>query len=79
MTEGKGSLTKLEQLKAEYGPKFKAAAPKRRKIDQECGDLLCPYALRHVRPDRRGLLWIKNEWCAEKRCPKERGHEKAME
>ena len=72
MTSGKGSLTKLEALKAEYGPKFKAEAPKVKRINQKCLDLLCVTAIGRVGLDRGGRLRIKKATCTNKRCPREK-------
>lgn len=69
---GKGSLSKLERLKEEHGLKFKAEAPKYRKINQRCFDLLCPYAIGQVGMDRGGTLRTDAKTCKRKRCPKDK-------
>jgi hypothetical protein len=68
---GKGSLAKLGRLKAEYGPKFRASAPKIRRINQKCLDLFCPTAIGRVGLDRGSRLRIRQATCTRKRCPKE--------
>jgi len=73
MTTGKGTLSKLEKLKTEYAEKFKAAAPKYRKINQRCFDLLCPYAIGEIGMDRGGVLRTNAKTCKRKRCPKDKG------
>jgi len=73
MAIGKGTLTKLEELKAKYAEKFKSEAPKYRKIDQRCFDLLCPYAIGQVGMDEGGILRTKAKMCKRKRCPKDKG------
>jgi hypothetical protein len=70
---GQGSLALLEELKAQYGPVFKAEAPKsRHKIDQRCADLLCSHLAKKTRVGPGGLWRIKSEWCTEKDCPREK-------
>jgi hypothetical protein len=71
MASGKGTLAELERLKAEYREKFKAEAPKVRRINRRCLDLLCPQAIGRVGLDRGGRLRIKRVTCTNKRCPKE--------
>lgn len=73
---GTGSLSKLEQLKAEYAEKARAEAPKYRPIDQACFDLLCPYAIGEVGMDRGGVLRTDRKTCKRKRCPKEKAMHK---
>ena len=72
MAVGKGSLKRLEELKKKYGPKFKAEAPKYRKINQRCFDLLCPYAIGQVGMDKGGTLRTKAKTCKRKRCPRDK-------
>ena len=73
MTRGKGSLTKLEQLKTEHADEFRAAAPKTRRIEQECFDLLCPTAIGRVGLAKGGYLRVEKPTCTRKRCPRQRG------
>jgi hypothetical protein len=70
---GQGSLSLLEELKAKYGPVFRARAPKsRHKIDQRCADLHCPHLPEKVEVRPGGVWFIKSGWCTEKNCPKEK-------
>jgi hypothetical protein len=73
---GGGSLSLLKELKAKYGPMFKAEAPKsRHKIDQQCADLYCSHLPEKVGIKPGGVWFIKSQWCTEKRCPKEKQNE----
>jgi len=63
---GKGSLTKLDELKKEHGPKFKAAAPKRRKRGPLCLYFRCKSARLVESPIG---LRLQGGWCKLK-CPR---------
>ena len=70
--KGKGSLSKLERLKAEHREKFKAEAPKVKKIDGRCFELRCPTAINPRRLKYRGgSLHLIGANCTRKRCPRE--------
>jgi len=69
--KGKGSLTKLEALKAEHAETFRAQAPKVKRINQRCFELLCPTAIGRVGLDRGRRLRVKKTTCTRKRCPRE--------
>ena len=71
MVLGKGTLTELEKLKAKYREKFKAEAPKVKRINQRCFDLLCPTAIGRVGLDGGRQLRVKRSTCTNKRCPRE--------
>ena len=73
MALGKGSLSKLEQLKAEHADEFRAAAPKTRRIEQECFDLLCPTAIGRVGLAKGDYLRVEKPTCTRKRCPRQCG------
>lgn len=72
MALGKGTLGDLERLRAKHREKFKAAAPKVRRINQECLNFLCPMAIGRIGLDRGGQLRIKQTTCTWARCPRER-------
>jgi len=69
MALGKGTLTELEKLKAEHGPKFKAEAQKRRKTGPLCLHFRCKSA--KLVESSAGLR-LRVTWCKRKRCPRKR-------
>ncbi len=71
--ESKGTLTHLEQLKAEYREKFKAEAPKVKQIDLMCFRLRCSTVMnpRNIKFTHRGLRLAK-QTCTRKNCPRNR-------
>jgi len=69
--KGKGSLDKLEALKAEYTHQFREAAPKVKRIDGQCFKLRCktavnPAGLKHS----GGSLRLSRGTCTRKTCPR---------
>jgi len=70
MVQGKGSLTELEQLKKEHGPRFKTEAPKVKRIDLPCFKVRCSTAMN---PDRLKFTWrglrVARGTCTRKTCP----------
>jgi hypothetical protein len=77
--EGKGSLTKLADLKKKHGPRFKAEAPKTKRINEECFRLLCPTAIGRVGLAKGGYLRVSKPTCTRKRCPREKVEEESYE
>ena len=67
MAIGKGTLTDLEQLKEEWGPRFKKAAPKRRKRGPLCFYFRCKSAKLVESP---AGLRLQGGYCKLKRCPR---------
>lgn len=67
MTQGKGSLAKLEQLKANHADEIRAAALKRRKRGPLCLHFRCEKADLVESP---GGLRLRGGWCKLKRCPR---------
>lgn len=68
----KGSLLRLEELKAEHRERFRAAAPKVKQIDVMCFRLRCPTALNpnRLKGTWRGLRLAKGT-CTRRTCPRE--------
>jgi hypothetical protein len=69
---GRGTLIKLEKLKAEHADEFRAAAPKTKRINEECFTLLCPTAIGRVGLAKGGYLRVSKPTCTRKRCPREK-------
>jgi hypothetical protein len=66
--QGKGSLAKLEKLKAEHGPRFKQAA-KQCKRGDECVKIRCVHATRYLVMGPSGLR-LRGGYCKRKGCPR---------
>jgi hypothetical protein len=69
---GRGTLIKLEKLKAKYADELRAAAPKVKRINERCFALLCPTAIARVGMARGGYLRVDRPTCTRKRCPREK-------
>jgi len=65
----------LERLKAEYAEKFRAAAPKVKRINEKCFKLLCPTAIARVGLAKGGYLRVSKPTCTRKRCPREKAND----
>lgn len=74
MAIGHGSLANLERLKEKYGPEFRAAAQKRRRITAKCFEASCPVATSRLRWSAGGLR-VTKQGCYRKKCPKEKVEE----
>jgi len=70
MAEGHGTLTELDQLKKEWGPRFKEAAPKIKRIGLDCFKVRCSTALNPARLkfSWRGVRLAKTR-CTRATCP----------
>ena len=70
MDKGKGTLTKLKQLKAEHREAFKATAPRVKKLDLPCYEIRCSTAMQ---PSRLKFTWrglrVVRGTCTRKTCP----------
>jgi hypothetical protein len=67
--KGRGSLSRLEALKAIYAPKFKEANRSRR-ITGKCLEVGCSLAWSRVRYVN-GELRVTRTTCRRKKCPRE--------
>jgi len=72
MAQGEGSLAELDRLKAEHAEEFRAAAPKVKRINEECFKLLCPTAIARVGLAKGGYLRVSKPTCTRKKCPREK-------
>jgi hypothetical protein len=70
MAEGHGTLTDLAELKKEWGPRFKEAAPKVKRIGLDCFKVRCSTALN---PARLKFSWrgvrLAKATCTRATCP----------
>ena len=69
---GKGSLAELEKLKKEWAPKFRAAAPPRRRITKRCLEARCDLALSRLKFAAGELRIVKTTCYRKGKCPREK-------
>jgi hypothetical protein len=66
---GKGTLTDLERLKAEYAEKFRRAAPKVKRIGKRCFAIHCSTVSPARLKRSGGNLRLAKGTCTRKTCP----------
>lgn len=68
MSQGKGSLSKLEELKAEHVPRFKVVAKQCKRSD-ECIKIRCIHAIRYLAMGPSGLR-LRGGYYKRRSCPR---------